>query len=48
MPSWVIGFLLGFLMLNNALALSQPLSALNALVGVFLWGVILVNWYGKD
>jgi hypothetical protein len=47
MKSWGVGFVLGFLFLNNALVTPQPLSAFNALVGVFLWLVILVNWYGK-
>ena len=47
MKSWVVGFVLGSLLLTNSLFLDQPLSALNMLVGVFLYLVILVNEYGK-
>ena len=47
MKSWVVGFVLGSLLLTDSLFLDQPLSALNMLVGVFLYLVILVNWYGK-
>jgi len=47
MPTWVIGFLLGSLLLTNALFTSQPLSLLNAVVGVFLYAVIMLNYYGK-
>jgi hypothetical protein len=46
MKSWVVGFVLGSLLLTDSLFLDQPLSALNMLVGVFLYLVILVNWYG--
>ena len=47
MRSWVVGFVLGSLLLTNSLFLDQPLSAINALIGVFLYLVILVNEYGK-
>ena len=47
MKSWVVGFVLGSLLLTDSLFLDQPLSALNMLVGVFLYLVILVNEYGK-
>jgi hypothetical protein len=47
MKSWVVGFVLGSLLLTNSLFLDQPLSALNMLVGIFLYLVILVNEYGK-
>ena len=47
MKSWVVGFVLGSLLLTNSLFLDQPLSAINGLIGVFLYLVILVNEYGK-
>jgi hypothetical protein len=47
MPSWGIGFILGSLFLTNSLVTSQPLSFLNGAVGVFLYVVLLVNYYGK-
>jgi len=47
MKTWVVGFVLGSLLLTNSLFLDQPLSAVNLLVGVFLYLVILVNEYGK-
>ena len=47
MKSWVVGFVLGSLLLTDSLFLDQPLSAINGLVGVFLYLVILVNEYGK-
>jgi hypothetical protein len=47
MPSWGIGFILGTLFLADSLSTSQPLSFLNGAVGVFLYVVLLVNWYGK-
>ena len=47
MKTWVVGFVLGSLLLTDSLFLDQPLSALNMLVGVFLYLVILVNEYGK-
>jgi hypothetical protein len=47
MRKWVIGFLLGTLLLANAMVLDQPLAFLNGLAGVFLYLVIMVNYYGK-
>jgi len=47
MQNWGVGFVLGFLCLNNALVTPQPLSAVNGLIGVFIWFVMFVNWYGK-
>ena len=47
MQTWVVGFVLGSLLLTDSLFLDQPLSAVNMLVGVFLYLVILVNAYGK-
>ena len=47
MKTWVVGFVLGSLLLTDSLFLDQPLSALNMLVGVFLYLVVLVNFYGK-
>ena len=47
MKTWVVGFVLGSLLLTDSLFLDQPLSALNLLTGVFLYLVILVNEYGK-
>jgi len=47
MKTWVVGFILGSLLLTNSLFTDQPLSAVNVLVGVFLYLVILVNEYGK-
>ena len=47
MQTWVVGFVLGSLLLTDSLFLSQPLSLLNGVVGVFLYVVILVNAYGK-
>jgi len=47
MKTWVVGFALGSLLLTDSLFLDQPLSAVNLLVGVFLYLVILVNEYGK-
>lgn len=47
MQTWVVGFVLGSLLLTDSLFLDQPLSALNMLVGVFLYVVILLNWYGR-
>jgi len=47
MKTWVVGFVLGSLLLTDSLFLDQPLSAVNLLVGVFLYLVILVNEYGK-
>ena len=46
MQTWVVGVVLGSLLLTDSLFLSQPLSFLNGVVGVFLWLVTLVNWYG--
>jgi hypothetical protein len=48
MPSWGIGFILGSLFLTNSLYTGQPLSFLNGAVGVFLYVVLLVNYYGKN
>ena len=47
MQTWVVGFVLGSLLLTDSLFLDQPLSAVNMLVGVFLYLVVLVNAYGK-
>ena len=47
MQTWVVGFVLGSLLLTDSLFLDQPLSAVNMLVGVFLYVVVLVNFYGK-
>jgi len=47
MSKWIIGFVLGSLFLTNSLFLDQPLSAINLLVGVFLYFVVIVNYYGK-
>jgi len=47
MQTWVVGFVLGSLLLTDSLFLDQPLSAINGLVGVFLYLVVLVNFYGK-
>ena len=47
MPSWGIGFILGSLFLTNSLSTSQPLSFINGAVGVFLYLVVLVNYYAK-
>jgi hypothetical protein len=47
MQRWGVGFVIGFLFLNNALFTPQPLSALNVLVGVFFFVIIMVNYYGK-
>jgi len=47
MKSWVIGFILGLIALVNALFTPEPLSLINWAVGVFLWFVVLVNFYGK-
>jgi len=47
MKSWVIGFILGLIALTNSLFTPQPLSLLNGAVGVFLWLVVLVNFYGE-
>jgi hypothetical protein len=44
---WWLGFLLGFLFLNDALATDQPLSFLNGLAGAFLWLAVMLNYYGK-
>jgi hypothetical protein len=47
MKQWIIGYALGLLLIVNSLNTSQPLSALNMLVGVFFWIVILGAYYGK-
>ena len=47
MPSWVVGFLLGFLLLADSLSTPQPLATCNGLLGVFLWVVTLINYYVK-
>ena len=47
MKTWVVGFVLGSLLLVNSRFTGQPLSFLNGLVGAFLYFVILVNNYGK-
>ena len=47
MQTWVVGFVLGSLLLTDSLFLDQPLSVINGLVGVFLYLVVLVNFYGK-
>jgi hypothetical protein len=47
MKSWVIGFILGLIALVDSLFTPVPLSLLNGAVGVFLWFVVLVNYYGK-
>jgi len=47
MQTWVVGFVLGSLLLTDSLFLDQPLSAINGLIGVFLYLVVLVNFYGK-
>jgi hypothetical protein len=47
MKQWIVGYLLGLLLIFNSFSLSQPLSAINLLVGVFFWLVILGAYYGK-
>lgn len=47
MPSWVIGFLLGLTLIIDSLFLGQPLAFLNGVLGVFLWIVVLVNYYDR-
>jgi hypothetical protein len=47
MPSWGLGFIAGSLFLTNSLFTSQPLSFLNGAIGVFLYVVVLVNYYAK-
>jgi len=47
MKSWVIGFALGWILVADSLFTGFPLSLLNGAVGVFLWLVVCVNYYGK-
>jgi hypothetical protein len=47
MRDWIVGFSFGLLFVVNALLTVQPLSFVNAVVGVFCWCVIILNHYGK-
>jgi hypothetical protein len=47
MRQWIVGFLFGLLFITNAVFTSQPLSAVNGVMGVFCWLVIILNYYGK-
>ena len=47
MKSWLVGYLLGLLLLIDSLLTEQPLAAINFVVSGFLFFVIIANFYGK-
>lgn len=47
MKDWLAGYLIGLVLILNSLLVVQPLAIVDLLLGVFIWFVLIVNWYAR-